>query len=258
MRFLYIIGLLVFMHSFFGCQKRLKNTEDYHPVLEIEVEVVLGGIKVTGTVAKEGAAPLEVLGFCFSKNAEFPINENQGLADYFDGKTFSYTYPAYLFEEGATYNFKAFATSDYGYVVSNVSKISDLVLLSADAPCENNPFAFRYGTSLPNSIDQNTFTSQSFDYIEYLNTIQGGPAVIGIQFRSPPSNGIYTSSQFNFDLSPTEARIYIGMNGVTLEGGLIYVNHLGGNEYSIETCDVPFRVSATTTSTLNAHWTIKL
>lgn len=258
MKFICIISLIVLTQSFFGCQKRLKNTDDYHPKLEVKVEIVLGGIKVTGEVKEEGVTPLEVVGFSFSENSEFLITENQAIASSFDGKYFSYTYPAYLFQEDSSYHFKAFGTTDYGYVESNVYKISDLKLMSADAPCENTLYTYRYDTSLPNNIDHNTFVSQSIDYIEYRNTIQGGPGVIGIQFRSPPSNGLYTSTEYNSSIGPTEARIYINYNGQTLNGGTIYVNHIEGNEYRIETCDVPFQISSTTTSTLNAHWIIKI
>ena len=71
MKFICIISLIVLTQSFFGCQKRLKNTDDYHPKLEVKVEIVLGGIKVTGEVKEEGVTPLEVVGFSFLKHLWF-------------------------------------------------------------------------------------------------------------------------------------------------------------------------------------------
>lgn len=258
MKAFYIIFLIVLTQSFFGCQKRLKSIDDYHPKLKVTVEIVLGGVKVTGQVIEEGVSPLETVGFCFSGNPEFLITENQSIASSFTGDSFSYTYPSFLFQEDSSYYFKAFGTTDYGYVESDEYKISNLELVSEDAPCQNTLQKYRYGTSLPNTIDQNTYISQSIDYVEYRNTIEGGPAVIGIQFKSPPSNGLFTSTESSSNIGPTEARIYIGYTGQTLSGGTIYVNHIEGNEYRIETCDLPFKVSSTLTSTLNAHWVIKI
>jgi hypothetical protein len=250
--FLLLGGLLIL-----GCQKRLKNTKDYHPTLQLTVESVPGGQQVTVEVIDLGAAPIEVVGFCFSSSADFSIEENQQIQNAGNSYTFSYTYPNAFFEEGGSYYFKAFTTSEYGYIVSNVVYMDEVEFLSVEAPCTQQEYRFRLSGSLSNIIGTSTAVSQSFDYIEYRNYVDGGPAVIGIQFRSQPATGIYSSSQYNYDLSPTEARIYMGMNGVTLEGGSIYVNHLGGNEYRVQACDVPFKFGSTNT-TMDAHWIIKI
>jgi hypothetical protein len=235
----------------------LKNTEDYNPTLQLAVQSVIGGQRLEVELLEEGVSPIEGVGFCFSDSPNFSIEENQALATGLDGNTYSVTYPNASFSESGSYYFKAFATTEYGYVESNVVFVNEVAFLSAEAPCTQQEYQFRLNGFLPNSIGISTTVSQSIDYIEYRHYVDGGPAVIGIQFRSPPATGIYTSSQYNFDLSPTEARIYMGMNGVTLSGGSIYVNHLGGNEYRVQACDVPYQNGITST-TMDAHWIIKI
>lgn len=250
--FLLIVGLLIL-----GCQKRLKNSEDYHPTLKLMVQSVIGGQEVSVQVLEEGPAPIDVVGFCFSSSPNFSIVENQELATVLNGSTYSFIYPNSSFEESGSYYFKAFAATEFGYIESNVVHVNEVEFLSADAPCSQQEYTFQMSGFLPNSIGLSTTVSQSIEYIEYRHYVDGGPAVIGIQFRGQPATGVYSSSQYNFDLSPTEARIYMGMNGVTLSGGAIYVNHLGGNEYRVEACDVPYQ-SGSTSTTMDAHWIIKI
>ncbi len=241
---------------FTACQKRLKSVDDYHPEIELVSVVALpsGAVEVTAKVTREGTAPIQTSGFGFSENPEFSVAENQMIAPVSNG-VFSIVYPSEKFSEQTTYYFKGFVTSKYGFRATNVLSISNIEIVPVEAPCTHPENRYRFFASPPyfDIIPGNSVSTATLSY-EYSSAIMPN-GTMRIRFRNPPVTGIYTLKQDN-DLNHFESHLYISSADPTgaKAGGIVYVNKISDNQFTVQACSIPWLLSISNETTFDMHW----
>lgn len=234
-KLLLILGLIIGITS---CRKPEKNFDDYFP--EIIVTAVAnadGSVVVTATITKEGSLGIELNGFAFSENSEFPINENQVIVDGISNNSFTATYPP-GFDISKTYYFKAWITNELGYKESATVSLSNIEAIPLDGPC-SNPMDYLWVYGVSETAGTPTAWQENVDFNQYFN-VQGSYSNVQFTFDEIPSTGIYTTTQFT--PGPGQVKVsFINTFSVFINTSLnagqsVYVNQTSPTTWTFEVC----------------------
>ncbi len=234
-KLLLILGLVI---GIISCRKAEKNFDDYFP--EMTVTAVAqsdGSVVVTATITKEGALDLESIGFAFSENSDFPIDENQLIVNEIINNTFTVTYPP-GFDITKTYYFKAWVTNELGYKATTAVSLSNIEAVPVDGPC-SNPLNYLYVYLVNETTGTPTAWEETVDFNQTF-TVSGQYSTVNYTFDAIPATGIYTTTQF----TPEPGQVKISFSN-TLSGFIqsslnagqsVYVNRTSPTTWTFEVC----------------------
>lgn len=196
-------------------------------------------VLLTGQVIRAGAAPLDILGFCYNKKQEPALIDNQ--ID-INPKTGTFTAIVNEMYPLDTIYFNTYAGNQYGYTTGKSLKYVVENNIAPAVPCVMDS----------NSFYDGAFTSQNgFVYKSTTQVVRGKLAIIGnfsnddirIEFNTlNPTNGVYTVG----DLSSNDpTKCYARITNYQFEnGGKIYVTENGDGTYWVSFCELIYYVGS--------------
>ena len=232
MRLTIVFSMILFL--FLGCKKVLKNPQDYYPEVEMLGATVQedGSVLVHGRIISPGkykGSIIENIGFCLNKEGDPAISENQMDGVFVDDQNFFAIYPQFYFNDNATNYFRAFATNNFGYGISEVKAI-DSLFLNIDPPCTINEMYY-------NSLGfTGYYDGVQNDQMDNRYIAVHGNNSFSIKFPSTIRAGIFkTSSNLN-ESNNVVCHINNNTSFVITNGQDVYVEKTGPTSFKVTIC----------------------
>lgn len=232
MKLTIVFSMILFLSL--GCKKVLKNPQDYYPEVEMVEATVQedGSVLVHGRIISPGkykGSQIENIGFCLNKEGDPAISENQIEGTFVDDLNFYAVYPQFYINDNATNYFRAFATNNFGYGMSEVKAI-DSLFLNIDPPCAINEMYY-------NSLGITGY----YDYVqidemdnEYIAT--HGNRYFSVKFPSAIRAGIFKTSPNLNGANNVVCHVNNSTSFVVPEGQDVYVEKTGPTSYRVTVC----------------------
>lgn len=245
----------------YSCTK----TTDYDEYLP-EVKIISataqldGSVLVKAEIINEGEAPIEYVGFCCSTSSTPEMLDRQIVSDDLIDDKFEAFYVQ--LSEDSTYNFRAWATNEFGYSYSKTFSLDSLVFPTIDPPC-NLPMEYLNTGLFPGS---GTFSgSHNLIWVNSLSLyrIEGSIypiAGISIYVDSPLTQGLYTTTDQTF---PGYKQMHVSFTQgqpvaqyyVLSPGSTIYVKTISQGIFDLTICNAPWLYNYTTLKYFNTRLT---
>lgn len=233
--FLFIGTTLLFA----SCIKEDVTMSNALPIVETisATKLTDNRILLTGNVKRQGAAELDVLGFCYNKKQEPALIDNQININPKTGTFSAVVYDMYPLD---TIYFNTYAANQYGYSTGKPLKYVVENNVAPTVPCNMEDNSYYNGSYT---------TKNGFVYKSTSQVLWGKMAIIAnfsnedihIEFNTlNPTNGIYTIG----DLSSNDpTKCYASLSNNTFDsGGKIYVTENGDGSYYVQFCDLVYYV----------------
>jgi hypothetical protein len=249
-----LIAFLISVMLASSCQKPLKDVNDYFPKIQTTSAIVQpdGTVLLEGEVESEGAAPIDLLGFCWL-NGEIPtLRNNQALAATYEDGKFSTVISD--FDSDSVYYFRSWATNNYGYVYGNVLSLEGIIATPVDPPCTLSPNSWNHGAGSYGTIND---ASEPAYLVDTWNVSADGNGIaVTLYFGSELTTGIYETSA---STSPGSNGVYVNfyagfINGHLNSGSDVYVNTIAPHQYEITICNAPWTYQSGSTFNFNMRF----
>lgn len=229
-----------------GCIKDEVTLQNALPIVETVSATKLSGnrLALTGNVQRAGAAPLDILGFCYHKSRPPLLTDNQIDINPKTGQFSAVLENIFPLD---TIYFNTYAGNQYGYTTGNPLQY----IVENNAP-----------PVIPCTVDSNayydgTFTVRNGYVYKSTNQAQWGKLAIIANFSTVdlriefntlnPTNGVYTIGDMSTN-DPTMCYVRTN-NNVFDQGGKVYVKENGDGTYWVSFCDLSFNVGSFTVRT---------
>ena len=224
-----------------GCIKEDVTIDNALPIVQTISAKKLPNNQVllTGQVNREGAAPLDILGFCYNRKHEPALIDNQIDINPRTGTFTAIVEEMYPLD---TIYFNTYAGNQYGYTAGKALKYVVENNVAPTVPC----------TMEENSFYNGTFTTRNGFVYKSTSQVRWGKLAIIANFSNDdihiefntlnPTNGVYTIG----DLSTNDpTKCYASLTNSTFaNGGKIYVTENGDGTYWVQFCDLVYYVGS--------------
>jgi hypothetical protein len=230
-----LVFTTIFLFFLLGCKKALKDVNDYYPVVETVSATINddGSVLVEGQIKSNGEAPVDLLGFCMSKEPFPSMEENQINEPKIIGNRFSGVYKD--LDLDTRYYFRTWANNSFGYTYGNIIFLDSIKPAYIKPPCSPDLNTFILGSNGVKPV------ANVFIYKNHVWEVQFFSSGIDfyLTFSEKPKTGIYKTTELKQPEKETAyLKVVSGIAGVALEGQNIYVNRLPTGEFEISICSV--------------------
>ena len=212
------------------------------PQLAIPIIETIGAkaVKVSAEIEDDGAGVVDIVGFCYSKYPVPTLADHQVLLDEIVGGFFSTTIDG--FKPMDTIYFRAFASNEYGFQYSGVSKITFKETGPPIVPC-----VLTAGELVDNgsSFYASAIAGEGWAlYGNYAIVVSISGKEYNFSFTKKPGNGIYTTSSGG-DVNSSDENVYVSLNNgfstySMAPGGSVYVVENGDGTVTLSFCNLTY------------------
>ena len=222
-------------------------TKHFPPILALPTIEINGddAVKVSAEIESNGGGTIDVVGFCYSKKAIPTLADEQVMLDEIVAGSFSTILAG--FKPLDTIYFRAFASNEYGFQYSGVSKITFQVTGPPIVPCSlTDGQMIEDGSAYSPSVSGSPgYAIGHGTYGISLSGYFSSKASYSMSFYKKPANGTYTVCSYD-DIDKSDSNVHIqrndGWNSPTSidTGGKVYVVENGDGTVTVTFCSLSY------------------